>query len=77
VVRVRDVVMIDADLEQVYSLDEVPADMAQGYAMQADWDPDLDAGRRMDELKGLPRRPGRASDKRKSQLDGGDAGPGG
>ena len=35
----RDVVMIDADLEQVYSLDEVSADIAQGYAMQADWDP--------------------------------------
>src|ERR1700749_589288 len=35
----RDVVMIDADLEQVYSLDEVPADLAQGYARQADWDP--------------------------------------
>jgi hypothetical protein len=37
--RTRDVVMIDADLEQVYSLDEVPADLARGYAMQADWDP--------------------------------------
>jgi hypothetical protein len=35
----RDVVMIDAELEQVYSLDEVSADIAQGYAMQADWDP--------------------------------------
>jgi hypothetical protein len=35
----RDVVMIDADLEQVYSLDEVPADLARGYARQADWDP--------------------------------------
>jgi hypothetical protein len=35
----RDVVMIDADLEQVYSLDEVSADIAEGYATQADWDP--------------------------------------
>jgi hypothetical protein len=35
----RDVVMIDAELEQVYSLDEVPADLARRYAMQADWDP--------------------------------------
>jgi hypothetical protein len=35
----RDVVLIDAELEQVYSLDEVPADLARGYATQADWDP--------------------------------------
>jgi hypothetical protein len=35
----RDVVMIDADLEQVYGLDEVPADLAGQYARQADWDP--------------------------------------
>ena len=35
----RDVVMIDADLERIYGLDEVPADLARGYAMQADWDP--------------------------------------
>jgi hypothetical protein len=35
----RDVVMIDADLEQVYSLEEVPASLARGCAMQADWDP--------------------------------------
>ena len=31
--------MIDADLEQAYSLDEVPAGLARRYAMQADWDP--------------------------------------
>jgi hypothetical protein len=31
--------MIDADLEQVYSLDEVPAALARGYAMQADREP--------------------------------------
>lgn len=35
----RDVVMIDAELENVYGLDEVPAGLAQGYAAQADWDP--------------------------------------
>jgi hypothetical protein len=35
----RDVVLIDAELEQVYSLDEVPAGLARGYATQADWDP--------------------------------------
>jgi len=35
----RDVVMIDAELEKAYGLDEVPAGLAQQYAMQADWDP--------------------------------------
>lgn len=35
----RDVVMLDAELEQVYGLDEVPDDLARRYAMQADWDP--------------------------------------
>jgi hypothetical protein len=35
----RDVVLIEAELEQVYSLDEVPAGLARGYATQADWDP--------------------------------------
>jgi hypothetical protein len=35
----RDVVMIDAELEQVYGLEKVPADLARRYAMQADWDP--------------------------------------
>jgi hypothetical protein len=35
----RDVVMIDAELEHVYSLDEVPVGLARGYAAQADWDP--------------------------------------
>lgn len=35
----RDVVMIDAELEQIYGLEEVPADLARQYAMQADWDP--------------------------------------
>src|ERR1700690_1611181 len=35
----RDVVMIDAELEHVYSLDEVPAGLARVYAAQAGWDP--------------------------------------
>jgi hypothetical protein len=35
----RDVVMIDAELEQAYSLDQVPVDLARRYAEQADWDP--------------------------------------
>jgi hypothetical protein len=35
----RDVVLIDAELEQVYSPDEVPSVLARGYATQADWDP--------------------------------------
>ena len=40
----RDVVMIDAELEHVYSLDEVPAGLARRYAMQADWDPRASGG---------------------------------
>lgn len=35
----RDVVMIDAELERVYGLNDVPGDLAQRYAMQSDWDP--------------------------------------
>src|SRR6266700_2930135 len=35
----RDVVMIDAELEHVYSPDEVSADLARRYAAQAGWDP--------------------------------------
>ena len=35
----RDVVMIDAELEHVYNVDEVPAGLARGYAAQAGWDP--------------------------------------
>ena len=35
----RDVVLIDAELEQVYSPDEVPSGLARGYATQAGWDP--------------------------------------
>src|SRR3984885_1936869 len=35
----RDVVMIDAELEHVYSLDEVPDGLARGYATQAGWGP--------------------------------------
>lgn len=41
----RDVVMIDAELEQVFGLDEVPADLAGRYAMQAGWDPRKSGGR--------------------------------
>ncbi len=36
---IRDVVMIDAELEHVYGLDEVRAGLARRYAAQADWDP--------------------------------------
>jgi hypothetical protein len=42
----RDVVMIDAELEQVYGLDEVPAGLAQRYTRHADWDP-RESGDRM------------------------------
>jgi hypothetical protein len=42
--RTRDVVMIDAELEQVYRLDEVPDDLARRYAAQADWDPRKSGG---------------------------------
>jgi hypothetical protein len=51
----RDVVMIDAELERVYGLDEVPADLARGYAAQADWDP-RESGDRMRFLVLRPRR---------------------
>lgn len=42
----RDVIMIDVELERVYGLDEVPADLARRYAEQADWDP-RESGERM------------------------------
>ena len=35
----RDVVMIDAELDHVYSAHEVPPDLAERYAAQAGWDP--------------------------------------
>ena len=35
----RDVVMIDAVLERSVRVAEAPADLAEGYAAQADWDP--------------------------------------
>jgi hypothetical protein len=41
----RDVVMIDAELEQVYGLDDVPVGLAEKYAAQADWDPRESGGR--------------------------------
>ena len=51
----RDVVMIDAELEQVYSLEEVPVGLARRYAMQADWDP-RESGDRMRFLVLRPQR---------------------
>jgi hypothetical protein len=51
----RDVVLIDAELEQVYSLDEVPASLARAYATQADWDP-REAGGQMRFLVLRPQR---------------------
>jgi hypothetical protein len=51
----RDVVIIDAELEQVYGLDDVPADVAQGYAAQSDWDP-RESGERMRFLVLRPQR---------------------
>ncbi|MFI2102581.1 pyridoxamine 5'-phosphate oxidase family protein [Isoptericola sp. NPDC019693] len=35
----RDVVMIDADLERSVRVAEAPAEIGEGYAAQADWDP--------------------------------------
>lgn len=35
----RDAVMIDADLERSVRVAEAPAEIAEGYAGQADWDP--------------------------------------
>jgi hypothetical protein len=51
----RDVVLIDAELEQVYSPDEVPSGLARGYATQADWDP-RESGGQMRFLVLRPRR---------------------
>jgi hypothetical protein len=51
----RDVVMIDAELERVYGLDDVPASVARGYAAQADWDP-RESGGRMQFLTLRPQR---------------------
>ena len=51
----RDVVMIDAKLEQLYGLDAVPAGLARRYAAQADWDP-RESGDRMRFLVLRPRR---------------------
>ena len=41
----RDVVIIDAELDQAIDLDDVPAALAERYADQADWDPRTAAGR--------------------------------
>lgn len=35
----RDVVMIDAELDETHPVDDAPASLADGYAAQADWDP--------------------------------------
>ena len=35
----RDVVMIDATLERTVPVADAPADLADGYAAQSDWDP--------------------------------------
>jgi hypothetical protein len=35
----RDVVMIDARLEHTHPVADAPADIADGYAAQSDWDP--------------------------------------
>jgi hypothetical protein len=51
----RDVVMIDAELEQVYGLDELPVDLGRRYARQADWDP-RESGDRMRFLVLRPQR---------------------
>jgi hypothetical protein len=51
----RDVVMIDAELEQVYGLDDVPDQLAQPYARQSDWDP-RESGDRMRFLVLRPQR---------------------
>lgn len=51
----RDVVLIDADLDEVYRLDEVPADLAERYAAQADWDP-RESGEKMRFLVLRPQR---------------------
>jgi hypothetical protein len=48
-------VMIDAELEQVYGLDEAPAALARRYAAQADWDP-RESGDRMRFLVLRPQR---------------------
>jgi hypothetical protein len=35
----RDVVMIDATLEAIFTASEVPIDLSEAYARQTDWDP--------------------------------------
>lgn len=35
----RDVVMIDAELEDAHPVDDAPASIGDGYAAQCDWDP--------------------------------------
>jgi hypothetical protein len=40
----RDVVMVDADLERVVAVADAPAEIAERYAGQADWDPRASGG---------------------------------
>ena len=40
----RDVVMIDATPVETTTVDQAPADVADGYGSQADWDPRLGGG---------------------------------
>lgn len=40
----RDVVMIDARLDEAAALSEISSELADAYAQQADWDPRLSGG---------------------------------
>jgi hypothetical protein len=40
----RDVVMMDVALDRVVSVAEAPADLADAYARQSDWDPRIEEG---------------------------------
>jgi hypothetical protein len=40
----RDVVMVDASLEQAVGVAEAPPGLADAYATQADWDPRASGG---------------------------------
>ena len=39
--RTRDVVMIDARLDEVVAIEDAPSTLLDAYATQADWDPRL------------------------------------
>jgi hypothetical protein len=40
----RDVVLVDARLEAIHEVSAAPAELADAYADQSDWDPRADAG---------------------------------